>query len=80
MNIKELRTASGFSQKAFAEYFGIPKRSVENWESEARHCPAYLVDLIEYKLRNEGFLEWEPPLAHYALGGLTEEIKKDGHC
>jgi DNA-binding transcriptional regulator YiaG len=54
MTIKSLREASGMTQKAFAEYFGIPKRTVENWEGGKNKCPSYLLDLMEYKLRNEG--------------------------
>ena len=53
MTIKELRTQSGMTQKAFADYFGFSKRAVENWEGEKRQCPQYLLDLIEYKLKNE---------------------------
>lgn len=57
MNIKQLRDASGMTQKAFAEYFGIPKRTVENWEGEKRECPPYLLDLMEYKLKKEGIIK-----------------------
>ena len=53
MNIKELRTAAKMTQKAFAEYFNIPKRTIEDWEAERRTPPQYLVELIEYKLKNE---------------------------
>lgn len=53
MTIKELRTASGMTQKGFAEYFGIPKRTLEDWESGARKPPEYTVKLIEYKLEKE---------------------------
>lgn len=42
------------TQQAFAEYFEIPKRNIENWESGARKAPEYLVKLIEYKLKKEG--------------------------
>lgn len=56
MTITELRTAANMSQKVFAEYFGIPKRSVENWDSGVSKPPEYLVKLIEYKLRNEGLI------------------------
>ena len=51
MNFKELRAASGMTQKAFAEYFEIPKRTVENWETERNKCPEYLLNLMEYKLK-----------------------------
>ena len=55
--IKELRVAAGMTQKAFAEYFHIPKRSIEYWKGDVRTTPEYLVKLIEYKLRNEGLLK-----------------------
>lgn len=56
MNCKELRQKAGMTQKAFAEYFGIPKRSIENWEGEKRQCPDYLLELMLYKLTNEGII------------------------
>jgi DNA-binding transcriptional regulator YiaG len=52
-DIKSLRTASGMTQKEFAEYFDIPKRTIENWESNTRKCPTYLIHLIEFKLKTE---------------------------
>ena len=57
MTIKELREASGMTQKSFSEFFGIPKRTIENWEGGKRECPEYLLDLIEYKLKNEGIIK-----------------------
>ena len=57
--IKELRTAAGMTQKAFAEYFGLSKRAVENWEGGTRACPAYLFELIKYKLEKEGKIKTE---------------------
>ena len=39
--------------KLVLEYFNIPKRTIEDWESERRNPPQYLVDLIEYKLKKE---------------------------
>ena len=53
MTIKELRAASGMTQQAFSEYFGIPKRTIEDWEGERRTPPDYLIALIEYKLTRE---------------------------
>lgn len=60
MTIREMITATGLSQRAFAEMLGIPKRTVENWcaetQSSRRSCPGYVLALIEYKLRNERML------------------------
>lgn len=57
MTIKEMRTVCGMTQKAFAEYFEIPLRSIQNWEGGQRACPSYLENLIEYKLTHEGLLK-----------------------
>jgi DNA-binding transcriptional regulator YiaG len=54
MTFKELRQASGMTQKEFAEYFEIPKRTIESWDEGARKCPEYLLKLMEYKLTKEG--------------------------
>lgn len=51
-----MRTASGMTQQAFAGYFGIPKRSIENWEGGKRECPDYLLSLVRYKLEREGLI------------------------
>lgn len=56
MTIRELRTAAAMTQKAFSEYFGIPKRTIEDWEGDRRSCPAYVLTLIEYKLQKEGLI------------------------
>ena len=56
MTIKEMRTASGMTQKAFSGYFGFSKRAVEDWEGGKRVCPPYLLDLIRYKLEREGLI------------------------
>lgn len=53
MKIKDLRTETGMTQKQFAEYFEIPKRTLEDWESGKRKPPEYTVKLIEYKLEKE---------------------------
>lgn len=57
MTIKELRIKSGMNIKAFAEYFNIPYRTVQNWELGTRECPPYLLELIEYKLRKESLIK-----------------------
>ena len=66
MTFKELRAKSGMTQKQFSEYFGIPRRTIENWETGTRKCPQYLLDLMEYKLNNES----KHPVFHtkYDLG------------
>ncbi|MBP5433640.1 transcriptional regulator [Ruminococcus sp.] len=53
MTIRELRTTCGMSIAAFSKYFEIPYRTVQDWDSNRRTPPDYVVKLIEYKLRNE---------------------------
>lgn len=56
MEFKELRKASGMSQRKFAEYFGIPRRTLEDWERGIAKCAPYLIDLMKYKLEKENKL------------------------
>lgn len=53
MKIKELRKQTGMTQKQFSEYLHIPQRTIECWEGEQRKPADYIVELIEYKLKNE---------------------------
>lgn len=59
MIFKELRISSGMTQQEFAEYFGIPKRTIEDWERGARKCAPYLLNLMKYKLEKENKLGGE---------------------
>lgn len=53
MNIKQMRQQTGLSQTAFAKYFNIPVRTVQDWEQGKRKPPEYLVKLMQYKLEKE---------------------------
>lgn len=57
MTFKELREASGMSRQQFIDYFGIPYRTIQSWELGDRQCPTYLLELMEYKLKHEGFIK-----------------------
>lgn len=57
INVKDLRKATGFTQKAFAEYFQMSKRTLEKWEAGRAEPTDYLVRLMEYKLRAEGIIK-----------------------
>ena len=58
--IKDLRLASGMTQKAFSDYFGVPKRNIENWEGNKSKCPPYLFYLMRYKLVHENKIASRP--------------------
>lgn len=51
--IKELRESTGMNRKEFCGYFGIPYRTVTEWERDNRHAPEYVLRLLEYYIRME---------------------------
>ena len=57
MTIKEMLERTGWTQKQFAEYFGIPYRTVQNWAAGVNECPAYVRELIRYKLTAENIIK-----------------------
>ena len=56
MAIKELRVRAGLTQQGMAIKFGIPKKTIENWEQGVSSCPNYVEDLIKYKMFKEGMI------------------------
>lgn len=44
--INKIREASGLSRAEFSRIYGIPLRSLEDWEAGRRKCPDYLVGLL----------------------------------
>ena len=54
MTFKELRQASGMNMTQFANYFGIPFRTVQNWE--LGKCNEYIIELMKYKLEKENII------------------------
>ena len=50
---KMVRAESGRNRKEFAEWLGIPYRTMQEWELGRRAMPQYVLDLIVYKVRNE---------------------------
>lgn len=55
----QMRKNAGMSRKEFAEYFGIPYRTVQDWELGNRKMPEYLFCLMEYKLSMESLKKGE---------------------
>ncbi len=51
--IRTLRTETGFNRTEFAEYFGIPLRTVEDWEANRRKPPEYIPRLLAYQWKYE---------------------------
>lgn len=47
--LKELRKKLGLSQAKFAEKFGIPIRTIQDWEYGKREIRSYIVNMM-YKI------------------------------
>ncbi len=50
MELRRMAEYLSDDEDAFAELLGIPKRSIENWESGVSKPPEYLVRLIRFCL------------------------------
>lgn len=53
MTVKELRTITGLSQRAFGEKYHIPTRTVENWESGSRKPSETILYLLERAVKED---------------------------
>lgn len=56
MTLAEIRKRLAWSQREFAEYLGIPLRTLQNWEQGTRKPPEYITKLIYRVLIAEGVL------------------------
>lgn len=46
IDMKDFRLSTGLSQGKFAKYFGIPIRTLQEWEQGRRKPPSYLLELL----------------------------------
>ena len=53
-DLVELRRSTGMNRREFSDYFGIPYRTIQEWELGNRKMPEYFYRLMEYRLRVEG--------------------------
>ena len=51
--VKELREKMGMNRREFSEYYGIPYRTVQDWEAEKRELPDYLLRCLSIGQRFE---------------------------
>lgn len=56
--VRAIRAESGLSQDAFAREYGVPRRTLQNWElpedsPEHRECPAYLARMLGYAVLSD---------------------------
>lgn len=53
MNVHQLRTQLGDTQKEFAMRYNIPFRTVQNWESGVRKPSEYMIKLLEQRVQED---------------------------
>ena len=53
MEVRELRRQLGATQSEFARRYNIPFRTVQNWETGIRKPPAYILELLEQRIRED---------------------------
>ena len=58
-SIKSLRQRTGMTQKTISQRLSIPRRTWQDWERGVRTCPQYLLNLINYYLKNENLFKPE---------------------
>lgn len=55
--VKKLRKSMDMNRVEFCEYFGIPYRTVQDWESGKRELPDYVLRLMKYKAEIENLVK-----------------------
>lgn len=74
VEVKALRDKMGMNRREFSEYFGIPYRTVQDWEAEKRELPDYLLRLMKYKVETEKLMKkWKEEKEHSADESVTED-------
>lgn len=53
MTIKEMREFLGISRTEFSRRYGIPLRTLEDWESGKRTPPPYVITLLERIIKED---------------------------
>lgn len=48
-----IRKQTNMNRKEFAEWLGIPYRTMQDWERGVSEVPDYVLNLIAYKVENE---------------------------
>lgn len=55
--IKSMRKEANLTQQGYADVLGIDRTTVARWELGRNAPAAYVIDLIEYKLRMQGYIK-----------------------
>lgn len=79
----ELRESTGMNRKDFAEYLGIPYRTMQEWELGRRTMPNYVFGLIEFKIQtlfgltSEQIRSKDPNALENPMRGIEDQIEQN---
>ena len=59
MDIRTVRKKLNMTQTEFGNLFGIPMRTIQEWEYGKRKAPDYVINMIEEILKFRGLLKDE---------------------
>lgn len=51
--VRTLRESTGMNRREFCEYFGIPYRTMSDWELGNRQLPDYVLKMMSYQIKME---------------------------
>ena len=51
--VRKLRESTGMNRKEFCAYFGIPYRTMTEWELGHRKLPDYVLRMMTYQVKME---------------------------
>lgn len=77
--IKCLRAETGMNRKEFAEYFGIPCRTVEDWEAGRRVPPTYVPRLLYYQWMYEQVIKKKNPACSFKHRNVNVIVDTEGN-
>lgn len=52
-DVRAIRLESGLTQKGFEEKYGVPRRTLQDWEAGKREAPGYVVALLAYAVKSD---------------------------
>lgn len=87
MEIKQIREMLGTTRPEFSRKYGIPVRTLENWESGKSKCPDYVMALLERVAKEDALeIEYGMKFEHYGVsvthcliaGEFEDELKEKG--
>lgn len=75
--MRKLRESTGLNRKEFCERYGIPYRTMTEWELGQRHAPEYVLRLLTYYIRTQEIRDGQE---EELRGARKQEVVLDEDC